>query len=441
MANTSDSSKKTGKNSLFRRACRVIPGGVNSPVRAFKAVGGNPVFISSGKGAMLTDTDGRQYIDFCGSWGPLILGHAHPAVVAAIKKAALSGSSFGTCTAGEVELAELLCRQIPHIDRVRLVSSGTEACMTALRLARAATNRSLIVKFDGCYHGHSDALLVSAGSGLLTSGIASSAGVSSEVARNTYVLPYNDQKSLETLFRKRGDQIAAVIIEPVAANMGLVAANPHFLLKLRELTSKHGAILIFDEVVTGFRFAPTTFGTIIKIKPDLTCLGKIIGGGMPIGAVAGRAELMDLLAPSGPVYQAGTLSGNPVAVAAGLATLQTLIDCNPYEKIAKTAQTLFEGVDNILTTTGQNAHIAMLKGVFTIYFTAHQPVKNLADAKQSDTKRFAAFFNHMLKHGFYLPPSQFEVAFISAAHTSSHIEAFLDTARKFFNKSTRKKCI
>jgi len=413
--------------SLYQRACRVIPGGVNSPVRAFQAVGGNPVYIASGRGATMLTVDGQTVVDFCGSWGPLILGHAHPKVVGAVKEAAERGTSFGTNTPREVELAELLCRLVPSLDRVRLVNSGTEATMTALRLARAATGRQRIVKFDGCYHGHSDGLLVSAGSGLLTGGILSSAGVPAAAAGDTLVAPYNDLSAIRGICEAQGPEIAGIIVEPIAGNMGVVPPEAGFLQGLRELADAHGAVLIFDEVISGFRLGPTTYGRLIGIRPDLTCLGKIIGGGMPIGAVGGRGDIMDLLAPLGNVYQAGTLSGNPVAVAAGLATLHVLLEDPPYDRMAERARCLAEGLNAAARASSVRLHCAVTGGMFTPFF-GDAPVRNLAGAKACSAESHARFFHEMLDRGFYLPPSQFETAFVSAAHTAEHIEAFVSAA-------------
>lgn len=414
----------SASTTLFERACRVIPGGVNSPVRAFGAVGGAPVFIRRGQGARLWTADGRELTDFCGSWGPLILGHAHPAVVEAIQRSAAEGTSFGACTEREVEMAELLRERIPYFERVRLVNSGTEACMTAIRLARGVTGRKKILKFDGCYHGHADSLLVSAGSGLLTSGIASSAGVPECVAADTLVVPYNDAAAVEAVMAGHGPEVAAIIVEPVAGNMGLVPPERGFLEGLRRVTHSAGALLIFDEVITGFRFGPTTYAALRGMEPDLTCLGKIIGGGMPIGAVGGRAGVMDILAPLGPVYQAGTLSGNPVAVAAGLRTLRLLTEENPYPAIDSLGRQLAEGIHSQAMPHDSRPHCARLGGMFTIFFT-ERPVGNLAQAKRCDTRAYARFFHAMLERGFYLPPSQFEANFISAAHTGEDVRRFM----------------
>jgi glutamate-1-semialdehyde 2,1-aminomutase len=421
--------------SLFERAQRVIPGGVNSPVRAFRSVGGDPIFVRRGKGSRIWTTDGRELVDFCGSWGPLILGHAREEVIEAITRAAADGTSFGISTEREVEFAELLCKMIPHIERVRLVSSGTEAVMTALRLGRGFTGRNRVIKFDGCYHGHSDAMLVAAGSGLLTGGIASSAGVPPGMTADVSVVPYNDLNAVKEVFRHCGNDIAAVIVEPVAANMGLVPPAEGFLNGLRDVTAQAGAVLIFDEVITGFRFGPTTYAAICGVTPDLVCLGKIIGGGMPIGAVAGRADIMGKLAPLGPVYQAGTLSGNPVAVAAGLATLQILGRENPYPRIARLTAELAAGIEDRARQRGVPLRCPHAASLFTPFFCA-DPVTCLADARHCDTQRFARFFHGLLDHGIYLPPSQFEVGFLSAAHTERDTSALLHAAECVWARDT-----
>ncbi len=415
---------------LFQRAGRVIPGGVNSPVRAFHSVGGTPVYMTAGRGARLITADGRELVDFCGSWGPLILGHAHPEVVAAVQQAVAAGTSFGANHPGEVELAELLCRLAPAIERVRLVSSGTEAVMTALRLARGFTGRRRLLKFDGGYHGHSDSMLVSAGSGLLSGGAGSSAGVSPATADEVFVAPYNDLAAVNAIVDAHGDDLAAMIVEPVAANMGLVMPAPDFLPGLRAACDRCGALLILDEVITGFRFGPTTYGQLAGIRPDLTTLGKIIGGGLPIAAIGGRADVMEKLAPLGPVYQAGTLSGNPAAVAAGLATLRILERDNPYARMAELAAQLAEGVNAAAQAAGRAVFCAQAASLFTIYFRGRPAPRNLAETKQADAKQFAAFFHAMLDAGYYLPPSQFEVGFVCAAHTLRDIEDFVAAARK-----------
>jgi glutamate-1-semialdehyde 2,1-aminomutase len=421
---------------LFARATRVIPGGVNSPVRAFNSVGGDPVYVVRGSGCRMTTAEGTELIDFCGSWGPLLFGHARSEIVEAIQQAASEGTSFGVNTPREVEFAECLCDRIPSMEMVRLVSSGTEAVMTALRLARGFTGRQRIIKFDGCYHGHSDALLVAAGSGLLTGGISSSAGVSPSTAAEVFVAPYNDLNAVNDLVRKHGDAIAAIIVEPVAGNMGLVMPAAGFLEGLREAATRCGAVLIFDEVITGFRLGPTAYGTLCGIRPDLTTLGKIIGGGMPIGAVGGRADIMRQLAPLGPVYQAGTLSGNPVAVAAGLAMMHLIRSINPYARIQALAHRLADGLDAAAKGTGLPFHCATTGSLFTPFFTT-ATIKDLTSVKTCNSKAYAAFFRSMLKRGFYLPPSQFEVGFVSSAHGEAEIDAFvkaahgaLDDARK-----------
>ncbi len=403
-----------------------MPGGVNSPVRCWQSVGGAPLLIASGNGTELAAVDGSRYLDFCGSWGPLILGHAHPEVVEAVQRTAAEGLTFGATTVQEIEFAELLLECIPYVDQVRLVNSGTEAVMTALRLARGVTGRTRILKFDGCYHGHSDAVLVSAGSGLLTGGRASSDGISADTARQTLVAPFNDLDRVADVMAAKGDDIAAIIVEPVAGNMGLIPPADGFLEGLRELSTKHGALLIFDEVITGFRLGPTTFGAIHGVTPDITCLGKIIGGGMPIGAIAGPRRIMEHLAPVGAVYQAGTLSGNPIAVAAGLATLRILHESDPYADICRRATAMSVRLNSHFENADLNAWCAQLGGMFTIFFT-RPPVHNLQQAKTSDTTQFAAYFHHMLSRGVYLPPSQFEVSFTSAAHTDAEMDRFART--------------
>jgi glutamate-1-semialdehyde 2,1-aminomutase len=412
---------------LFERACRVIPGGVNSPVRAFGSVGGDPLYVVRGSGARVTTAEGRELLDFCCSWGPLLFGHAHPAIVAAIRDAAAQGTSFGINTPREVAFAEMLCERIPAMDMVRLVSSGTEATMTALRLARGYTGRRLIVKFDGCYHGHTDYLLVAAGSGLLTGGISASKGVSPAATAEVLVPAYNDLEAVERLVIDQGAELAAIIVEPVAGNMGLVPPKPGFLRGLRRLATACGAVLIFDEVISGFRLGPTTYGSQCGVAPDLTCLGKIIGGGMPIGAVGGRDAIMRELAPLGGVYQAGTLSGNPVAVAAGMAMLNLALTENPYPRLDTLGARLAEGLATRAAAAGVTLYPARLGGMFTPFF-GEAPIENLADAKRADTGRFGRFFRAMLDAGVYLPPSQFEVGFVSAAHTAADIDVFLDAA-------------
>ncbi|WP_372807554.1 glutamate-1-semialdehyde 2,1-aminomutase [Pontiella sp.] len=413
----------------FERAQKVIPGGVNSPVRAFNGVGGTPVYFKSGKGAKVQTEDGTELIDFCGSWGPLILGHARDEVVEAVSKAAANGLSFGANTAAETEFAELVTSLVPEMEMVRLVSSGTEAVMTAVRLARGYTGRRKIIKFDGCYHGHSDYLLVASGSGLLTGGISSSAGVSPAATEEVFVAPYNNLAAVQEILKANGDEIAAVIVEPIAGNMGLVEPEPGFLEGLRAATAECGTLLIFDEVINGFRLAPTTFGHTIGVEADITTLGKIIGGGMPIGAIGGNTKIMSTLAPLGPVYQAGTLSGNPVAVAAGMKTLELLRDESPYLKMEILGKRLADGINRIATEKGLDLHCAQRGGMFTPFFRK-QAVHNLDDSKACDQKAHAAYFHHMLDHGFYTPPSGFEVAFVSAAHSQEHIDAFLKAFEK-----------
>ncbi len=415
----------------FEKARQVIPGGVNSPVRAFGAVGGTPVFIASGKGSRITDIDGNTYIDYLGSWGPLILGHAHPEVVAAVRAAAERGSSFGAPTEAETRLAELIVEAVPSVEKVRLVNSGTEATMSAIRLARAFTGRDAVVKFEGCYHGHADGLLVAAGSGAATFGVPSSPGVPADYARHTIVLPYNDPDAFKELCQARGDEIAAVIVEPIAGNMGLVPPQPGFLEALRELTARHGIVLIFDEVITGFRVAYGGAQALYGITPDLTTLGKIIGGGLPVGAYGGRAEIMDHISPTGPTYQAGTLSGNPLAVAAGIATLEVLKRGDVYPRIASLCEKLCEGLGEAAAAAGVVRHATRVGSMFCGFF-CQGPVVNYSDVKRADTERYAAFFHGMLDRGVYFAPSQFETAFVSAAHTDEDIEQTIAAAREVF---------
>ena len=409
--------------SLYDRACRVIPGGVNSPVRAFNGVGGVPLYVESGKGASIRTADGRSLVDFCCSWGAMILGHANDDVVAAIHRQALRGTTFGINTPDEVVFAEKLCALVPGMERVRLVNSGTEAVMTALRVARGVTGRKRIVKFDGCYHGHSDSVLVSAGSGLLTGGTVSSLGIPRHVADDTFVAPYNDIDAVNELIREKGSEIAAIIVEPVAGNMGLVLPDPEFLTKLRRAADRCGALLIFDEVICGFRFALSSYASTVGIKPDLITLGKVIGGGLPLAAVGGAAVFMDELSPRGGIYQAGTLSGNPLAVAAGLKTLELLERGNPYPRMAALGQRMADTINVVAASKGAPFHCAQNQGVFTL-FCATAPVRNLADAKRSDTAAYARLFHALLDSGYYVPPSQFEIGFISAAHTEQEVMAF-----------------
>jgi glutamate-1-semialdehyde 2,1-aminomutase len=421
-------------DALFERALRRIPGGVNSPVRAFRAVGGVPRFFERAAGAHLWDADGRRYIDYVGSWGPMLAGHTHPAVVEAVQEAASRALSFGAPTEAEVELAEMLCRLVPSLELVRLVCSGTEATMTAIRLARGHTGRALIVKFEGCYHGHADALLVKAGSGALTFGNPSSAGVPAETAAQTMVLDYNDVPQLEKLFVEKGKDIAGVIVEPVAGNMNLVLPAPGFLETLREECTRHGAVLIFDEVMTGFRVALGGAQARFGIRPDLTTLGKVIGGGLPVAALGGRREIMEKLAPLGPVYQAGTLSGNPVAVAAGLATLKLVEQKNFVEKIESTTRSLVEGLAAEAKQAGVTFSSQSIGSMFGLYFRAAPP-RSFAEVMQCDRERFNRFFHAMLEQGVYLAPSAYEAGFVSAAHGSAELEATFAAAGKAF-KST-----
>ncbi|HKU70874.1 MAG TPA: glutamate-1-semialdehyde 2,1-aminomutase [Burkholderiales bacterium] len=416
---------------LFQRAQLGIPAGVNSPVRAYRSVGGTPLFIQRGKGAQVWDADGRAYIDYVGSWGPLIVGHAHPEVVKAVQQAAERGLSFGAPTEPEVEMAELLCRLVPSIEQVRLVSSGTEATMSAIRLARGYTGRSKIVKFEGCYHGHADALLVKAGSGALTFGQPSSAGVPPETASHTLVLEYNNEEAVEATFESEGSAIAAVIVEPVAGNMNLIEPRRSFLDALRSLCTKHGSVLIFDEVMTGFRVALGGAQALYGIRPDLTTLGKVIGGGMPVGAFGGRRDILQKIAPTGPVYQAGTLSGNPVAVAAGLATLKLVQAPGFYEKLAETTRTLCEELVRSAQANGVPFSAKAVGGMFGAYFRASPPTR-YSEVMQCDTEAFNRFFHAMLAEGVYLAPSAFEAGFVSAAHGAAEIAKTIAAARKAF---------
>lgn len=419
---------------LFKRAERVIPGGVNSPVRAFRAVGRTPLFIREAAGAQITDADGNSYIDYVGSWGPMILGHAHPAVIETIRAAASRGTSYGAPTELEIELATEIISAFPSIERVRLTSSGTEAAMSAIRLARGFTGRDRIVKFEGCYHGHSDSLLVKAGSGLATFGTPDSAGVPADFARNTIVVPYNDAQALSAIFEEQGSQIACVIIEPVAGNMGCVPPRSGYLESVREITLRHGALLIFDEVITGFRLAYGGAQELYGVTPDLTCLGKIIGGGLPVGAFGGRAEVMDRIAPLGPVYQAGTLSGNPLAVSAGLAILKLLKATNPYGQLDRLAERLEQGLRNAATEAGVPASVNRVGSMLTAFFTG-DPVTDWPSAKSSDTQQYARFFRVMLEEGVCLAPSQFECAFVSISHTEELIDKTIEAARSAMTKS------
>jgi glutamate-1-semialdehyde 2,1-aminomutase len=414
---------------LFKRAQKILVGGVNSPVRAFHSVGGIPRFIAKARGSKIWDVDGNKYIDYCLSWGPLILGHARREIIAAAAKALKQGSTFGIPTEAEIQLSEVLRKAIPSLERVRLTNSGTESVMSALRLARAFTKRDLIVKFAGAYHGHVDSLLVEAGSGLMTFGRPDSAGVPHAWAQTTISLPYNDVLAVQRAFEKWGRKIAAVIVEPVAGNMGVVCPESGFLQTLRSLTHKNGSILIFDEVITGFRFGFCGAQKIYKIKPDITCVGKIAGGGFPLAAFGGRREIMDLLAPMGPVYQGGTLSGNPVAVSAALSLLSLLRQENPYQKMSERTQELARGLRFEARRAGISVEINSIGPMFTIFFS-DTPVRDYSSAKKADVKRYSRFFHGLLSRGIYFPPSQFEACFLSSAHTDLDIEKTVAAARQ-----------
>jgi glutamate-1-semialdehyde 2,1-aminomutase len=424
MASLTDTRSADG----YRRALDLLPGGVNSPVRAMRAIGRDPLFVARGAGAELVDVDGNRYVDWVCSWGPLILGHADPEVVAAVQRAAADGTSFGAPTAGEVELARMLSSALPSVEQVRLVSSGTEATMAALRLARAATGRQAIVKFTGCYHGHVDSLLVRAGSGALTMGVPDSPGVPASVAESTLLAEFNDFDGVRALFRRRGPDIAALIVEPVAGNMGVVPPEGGFLELLREETARVGALLIFDEVITGFRLAWGGAQGLFGITPDLTCLGKIVGGGMPLAAYGGRRDLMQLIAPAGPVYQAGTLSGNPVSVAAGLATLEALrSDPRAYDRLEALGARAESGLREALRASGRSGCVNRVGSMLTLFLGAER-VRDFATASQADVRGFAGFFHGMLAEGLYLPPSQFEAVLLSLAHTEADVDHLVAAA-------------
>ena len=412
---------------LFAEAQKYIPGGVNSPVRSFKSVGGTPPFIARGRGARIWDVDGNEYIDYLGSWGPLVLGHSHPAVVEAVKKTAEDGTSFGAPVEQEVELAKIICDGLPSVESVRLVSSGTEACMSAIRLARAFTSRDKIIKFAGCYHGHADGLLVKAGSGALTHGIPTSAGVPESYAKETLVADYNDIESVNKFFLANPTSIAAVIIEPVAGNMGVVLPAPGFLENLRKITEENGALLIFDEVITGFRVGPNGAQGLFGITPDITTMGKIIGGGLPVGAYGGRKDVMEMVAPLGAMYQAGTLSGNPLAVSAGIATLTELQKPGTFEKLDTLAQRLAEGMTKAFQAMEIPSTINRVGSMFTGFFNGG-PVTGLAHAEDSNTEMYGRYFHAMQEQGVYIAPSQFEAGFVSTAHTEADIDATIAKA-------------
>lgn len=414
---------------LFAEALKYIPGGVNSPVRAFRAVGGNPFFVNRASGSKVWDVDGNELIDYVLTWGPAILGHAHPKIISAVKAAAELGTSFGIPNPHEVTMAKLICELVPSVQKVRMTSSGTEACMSAIRLARGFTKRDKIIKFDGCYHGHVDSLLVRAGSGALTFGHPDSAGIPAAFTSHTIVAPYNDVEAVKAIFAANKNEIAGIIVEPVPGNAGLYLPQPGYLEFLREITAAHGALLIFDEVMTGFRLARGGAQERFGITPDLSTFGKVIGGGLPVGAFGGRAEIMDYLAPLGPVYQAGTLSGNPVAMAAGLANLQELLDGGAYAKLEETGKHLAAGMKDAAKSANVPMQFNQCGSMFCGYFTS-QPVHNVADAMHSDRERFKKFFHEMLDAGVYLAPSQFESGFLSTAHTAADIEKTVGTAAK-----------
>jgi glutamate-1-semialdehyde 2,1-aminomutase len=420
---------RTRSQQAFDRARRVIPGGVNSPARAFGAVGGHPLFITRGEGAYLFDLDGNRYLDYVGSWGPLILGHAHPRVVAAVEEAMRKGLSFGAPTEIESEMAEMIRALMPSVEMVRMVSSGTEAAMSAIRLARGFTGRDVIVKFAGCYHGHVDSLLVQAGSSATTLGVPNSPGVPKGCTADTLVLPFNDVSRLADTFGAHGDRIAGVILEPIVGNMGLIIPSTDFLTGLRRLTTKHGALLIYDEVMTGFRLALGGAQQLLRQTPDLTVLGKIVGGGMPVGAYGGRSDIMQKVMPAGPVFQAGTLSGNPVAMAAGLATLRELRDHPPYQRLEQMGQRLVDGLTQAARVAGVAHCLHRVGSMWTLFF-AEGPITDYETAKKSDTARFAKFFWAMIEQGVYLPCSQFEAAFLSTLHGEDQIDQTIAAAQE-----------
>ncbi|MEK6791333.1 MAG: glutamate-1-semialdehyde 2,1-aminomutase [Deltaproteobacteria bacterium] len=416
---------------LLKRASRLIPGGVNSPVRAFKAVGGKALFIRSASGSKIYDVDGNQYIDYIGSWGPMILGHAHPKVVSAVKKAVSNGTSFGAPTALEITLAELTVKALPSMDMVRFTSSGTEATMSAIRLARAYTKRDNIIKFEGCYHGHGDSLLVKAGSGVATLGVPDSPGVPQDLAKHTFNALYNNLDSVKAIFEREPHRVACVIVEGAPGNMGVVLPKEGFLTGLAALCKQYGALLVMDEVMSGFRLCYGGAQTVYGIDPDITCLGKVIGGGLPVGAFGGKRAIMEMLSPAGPVYQAGTLSGNPIAMTAGIETLKLLQKKGVYEKLFKTTEALCSGIEEIAARRNVKCRVARAGSMFTVFFTdAH--VQNFADAKTCDLGRFSKYFLAMLKNRIYLPPSQFEAVFVSLAHTSVDVEKTLEAVDRSF---------
>ena len=418
---------------LFAEALKYIPGGVNSPVRAFRAVGGQPFFVDRAKGAHVWDVDGNEYVDYVGTWGPAILGHAHPKIIQAVQAAAALGTSFGIPNPFEVTLAKLICSWLPSVEKVRMCNSGTEATMSAIRLARGFTKRDKIIKFDGCYHGHADSLLVRAGSGALTFGNPDSAGVPAAFTEHTVVVPYNDVDAVQAAFQANPGGIAGIIVEPVPGNAGLYLPRPGYLEFLREITSGHGALLIFDEVMTGFRLAKGGAQERFGLRPDLSCFGKVIGAGLPVGAFGGRADIMDCLAPLGPVYQAGTLSGNPLAMAAGITALQELDASGAYQKLEKLGAALEAGLKDAAKSAGVPVQFNRCGSMFCAYFTS-EPVHNLADAMKSDRERFKRYFHGMLDEGVYLAPSQFEAGFLSTAHTAADIEKTVQAAAKVMKR-------
>ncbi|HOB33594.1 MAG TPA: glutamate-1-semialdehyde 2,1-aminomutase [Verrucomicrobiota bacterium] len=425
----SSSRSRSQSKRLFEEALAHIPGGVNSPVRAFRAVGGEPFFVNRAAGARVWDVDGNEYIDYVLTWGPAILGHAHPKIINAVKAAADRGTSFGIPNPLEVTMAKLICERVPGVEKVRMTNSGTEACMSAIRLARGFTRREKIIKFDGCYHGHADSLLVKAGSGALTFGHPDSAGVPAAFTQHTIVLPFNDVDAVKAAFSANAGQIAGIIVEPVPGNAGLYVPRPGYLEFLRQITEQEGALLIFDEVMTWFRLARGGAQERFGIRPDLSTFGKVIGGGLPVGAFGGRADIMDCLAPLGPVYQAGTLSGNPLAMAAGIAALEELASTDVYARLESLGQQLEAGMKEAARSAGVPAQFNRCGSMFCCYFT-DRPVHNLSDAMTSDRERFRKFFHGMLEQGVYLAPSQFEAGFLSAAHTSDDVEQTIDAARR-----------
>ena len=428
--------KRKNSHRLFLQAKKLIPGGVNSPVRACKSVGSEPVFIDRAEGCMVYDADGNGYIDYIGSWGPMILGHRHPAVVKAVNSALKKGTSFGAPTEPEIRLAEMIIEAVPSVEMVRMVNSGTEATMSAIRLARGFTGRDMIIKFDGCYHGHSDSLLVEAGSGVATLSIPGSPGVPESFVAGTLSLPYNDIKSVKEAMKKHGRKVACIIVEPVAGNMGLVPPADGFLEALRKIAERSGSLLIFDEVMTGFRVAYGGAQSLYKITPDLTCLGKIIGGGLPVGAYGGKREIMERIAPQGPVYQAGTLSGNPLAMAAGIATLTQIKKPGFYDLLNKRSEKLLTGLTEAARKSGIDVSAARVGSMLGVFFTGKK-VTDYKSAKTSDLKIFSAFYRGMLNEGIYLAPSQFEALFVSSAHTEKHIERTIEAAGKVMRRLKR----